>query len=112
MSFKGTMFHYILKYRHLMKGKLKAEVIDENSDINLIRRESEEAAEKLVKKLRELGQADFQDFYAEWVKVENAPENKIVYIFIPWHIVLHYNRSTTFINHTSYFRKVLVRFSN
>ncbi len=54
MSFKGTMFHYILKYRHLMKGKLKAEVIDENSDINLIRRESEEAAEKLVKKLREL----------------------------------------------------------
>ena len=38
MSFKGTMFHYMLKYRHLMKGKLKAEVIDENSDINLIRR--------------------------------------------------------------------------
>lgn len=83
MSFKGTMFHYMLKYRHLMKGKLKAEVIDENSDINLIRRESEEAAEKLVKKIEGITyeQADFQDFYAEWVKVENAPENKIVLYF-------------------------------
>ena len=39
MSFKGKLFHYALKNRHILKGKLKAEIIDKDTCIEKLRYE-------------------------------------------------------------------------
>lgn len=83
MSIKGKIFHVILRYRHLMKGKLVADVIDENTSIETLRRENDEMAAKLVKKIEgeNYQQANFPKFYAEWVLIDHAPKDKVVLYF-------------------------------
>ncbi|MCX7709238.1 MAG: alpha/beta hydrolase [Clostridia bacterium] len=83
MSFKGKMFHVMLKNRHLLKGHLRREVIDENTSIEKDRRETEIMADRLVKKIEGVTykKADFGAFYAEWVHLKNAPEDKAVLYF-------------------------------
>lgn len=49
MSFKGRMIHFLMRYRHLLKGQLKRKVIDKNTSIEELRRKSNESASKLVK---------------------------------------------------------------
>ncbi len=51
MSLKGKIFHVMLKYRHLLKGQLKPEIIDKNTSIEKLRCESDEMAAKLLKKI-------------------------------------------------------------
>lgn len=75
MSVRGKLFHIMLRYRHLLKGQLKRDVIDENTSIEKLRHETDEAAARLMKKIEGVTyrQADYRDLYAEWVEVENAP---------------------------------------
>lgn len=83
MSIKGKMFHILLRYRHLLKGKLIADVIDENTNIENLRRETDAMAMKLVKKIEGVRyeESSFSDFYSEWVRVDNAPKDKVVLYF-------------------------------
>lgn len=83
MSFKGKLFHVMLKYRHLFKGQLKPEIIDHNTSIEKDRHETEEMAARLVKKIEGITykQAEFSDFYSEWVNLDNAPQDKVVLYF-------------------------------
>lgn len=83
MSIKGKLVHALLRHRHFLKGKLTASVIDENTCIETLRRETEEMAAKLVKKMEGVSyeQANFTEFYAEWVLVDHAPKDKVVLYF-------------------------------
>ena len=67
----------------MLKGKLRAEVIDENTSIEMLRRETDEAAARLVKKIEGVSykQADFPNFYAEWVLIDDAPKDKAILYF-------------------------------
>ncbi|WP_037372557.1 alpha/beta hydrolase [Anaerovorax odorimutans] len=83
MSIKGKIFHGIFRYRHLLKGKLTADVIDENTCIETLRRETDQAAAKMFKKIEGLSyqQADFSEFYAQWILVNHAPKDKVILYF-------------------------------
>ena len=83
MSIKGKGFHLLLKHRHLMEGKLRAEVIDEHTSIEALREKTEASAAKLVKGIEGVTYipADFPDFYAEWIRVDGAPGDKVVLYF-------------------------------
>ena len=83
MSFKGKLFHYALKNRHIIRGKLKAEIIDKNTSIKKLRYETDLMAEKLVKKISGIKyeKSNFPYFYSEWVKLEGAPEKKVILYF-------------------------------
>lgn len=54
MSFRGKLFHIMLRYRHVIKGKLKPDVVDKNTSIERLRKETDEMAARLVKKFRVL----------------------------------------------------------
>lgn len=83
MSIKGKLFHVMLRYRHLLKGQLKPEVIDENTSIEKLRQDTDEMATRLIKKIEGVtyNQAEYSDLYAEWVDLENAPQDKVVLYF-------------------------------
>lgn len=83
MSLKATMMHYTLKYRHLLKGKLRAEVIDKNTSIEKLRQDCDETAMRFFKPIQRINfkAADYSGFYAEWVEDENAPSDKAVLYF-------------------------------
>lgn len=83
MSIKGKLFHLMLRYRHLLKGQLRPEVIDKNTSIEKLRKECDEAAARLLKKTEgaTYNQAEYSDLYAEWVNPENAPQDKVVLYF-------------------------------
>ena len=49
MSIRGRLFHILLRNRHLLRGKLKPSVIDQDTSIDQLRRETDEMAMKLVK---------------------------------------------------------------
>jgi acetyl esterase/lipase len=73
----------MLKNRHLLKGHLKPEVIDRNTSIEKLRRDTEETAARLVKKTDDVSYipADYDGLYAEWVEPKNAPRDKTVLYF-------------------------------
>ena len=83
MSLKGKLFHILLRYRHLLKGKIRPEIIDKNTSIEKLRRETDEMAAKLLKKIEGITyrQSAFQGFYAEWVELKDAPTDKMLLYF-------------------------------
>ncbi|SCY46066.1 alpha/beta hydrolase fold domain-containing protein [Alkaliphilus peptidifermentans] len=83
MSLRGKIFHAMLKYRHLLKGQLRSEIIDKNTSIEKLRRETDEMAEKLLKKIDGITfrQSEFKDFYSEWVELKGAPQDKVLLYF-------------------------------
>lgn len=84
MSFKGKVFYYLLKYRHILKGNLKREIVDFNTSIEKLRTDCDETAARLVKIPPEITikeEANFKQFYAEWVIPNNAKSEKIVLYF-------------------------------
>ncbi len=83
MSFKGRMFHLMLRNRHLLKGHLKREVIDKTTSIERLRRESDEAAAKMFKLPPgiQIIKAQFKPFHAEWVVPEGADMDKVILYF-------------------------------
>lgn len=83
MSIRGKLFHIILKNRHLLKGKLRPQVIDRNTSIESLRRETDKAAMKFARDIDGISykKAEFTDFYAEWVCTNGAPSDKVVLYF-------------------------------
>lgn len=83
MSFKGRMIHFLMRYRHLLKGQLKRKVIDKNTSIEELRRKSNESASKLVKIPDgvAISQADYKELYAEWLIPKGAEEKKLILYF-------------------------------
>lgn len=83
MSIKGKGFHLLLRHRHLLEGKLRAEVIDNRTNIEALRAKTEAAAARLVKEIEGVTHtpAEFPDFYAEWIRIDGASRNKVVLYF-------------------------------
>jgi acetyl esterase/lipase len=83
MSLKGKMMHYTLKYRHLLKGKLRPEVIDQHTSIEKLREDCDTSARRFFKAIPGIDYVptDFPDFYAEWVRQEGAPMDQVVLYF-------------------------------
>lgn len=83
MSAKAKMMHYTLKYRHLFKGQLRPEVIDENTSIEKLRRDCDETAARFFKSIPGISfiPSNYPEFYAEWVESEEAPAEKVVLYF-------------------------------
>lgn len=83
MSFKAWCFHYFMKYRHLIKGKLRAEVISIDTNIQTLRFDTEQMAERLAKPIVGVTflESAFTEFYSEWVKVEGVPNDKVILYF-------------------------------
>ncbi|AFA49547.1 alpha/beta hydrolase [Acetobacterium woodii] len=83
MSSKAKMMHLMMKYRHLFKGKLRREVIDENTSVVKLRQDCDDAAARFFKPVAGIKYitADYEELYAEWVELENASQDKVVLYF-------------------------------
>lgn len=83
MSVKGKMIYFMMKNRHLLKGKIRREVIDKNTSIERLRFECDDAAERLAKMPDGVSfeKADYQPVYAEWIAPEGADINKVLLYF-------------------------------
>ncbi len=82
MSVRAKAMHYLLKYRHLMKGQLRPDVISFDTPIEKLRSDCERSAEKLGKPTQGVSyrEASFPGFYAEWVEPEGcSPEKAVLY---------------------------------
>lgn len=83
MSIKGQMVHILLRYRHLLKGNLKREVIDKTTSIEELRRDCDKAAARFGKIPDGIKfiESDYKPIYAEWVVPAGADEDKIILYF-------------------------------
>ncbi|MDD2402136.1 MAG: alpha/beta hydrolase [Clostridia bacterium] len=83
MSIKGQIMHILLRYRHLLKGNLKREVIDKTTSIEEQRRDCDKAAARLAKMPEGIKfiEADYKPIHAEWVVPARADEDKIILYF-------------------------------
>ncbi|WKY45697.1 alpha/beta hydrolase [Eubacteriaceae bacterium ES2] len=83
MSIRGSIFHFALKNRHLLKGQLKAEIISKETSIEKLRADTDKAAERLIKAQTDISfeAGTFPDFYSEWVIPQNAPQDKVILYF-------------------------------
>lgn len=83
MSVKGRMIHLMMRYRHLLKGKLRREVIDRNTSVERLRSECERSAERLAQ--MPVGvtaeKAEYHPINAEWIRPEGADESKTILYF-------------------------------
>lgn len=83
MSARGKLVHFILGHRHWLKGRLKAERIDLNTSVEKLRRDTDAAAEKMAKRSKDViyEAAGYEGLYAEWVRTETSPEDRMVLYF-------------------------------
>lgn len=83
MSIKAKMMRTMIRYRHLFKGRLRSEVIDQNTSIEKLRQDCDDTAAGFFKPLEGVNysKADYQGFYAEWVEPQSAPTDKVVLYF-------------------------------
>lgn len=83
MSVKGKMMHVMMRNRHLLKGKLKREVINKNTSIEELRRDCDESAAKFMRIPDgiSIATADYDACYGEWVIPKGVDENKVVLYF-------------------------------
>ncbi|MEL7654659.1 MAG: alpha/beta hydrolase [Bacillota bacterium] len=83
MSFKGKMMHVMMRNRHLLKGRIRREVIDKNTSIERLRFECNDAAERLAKMPDGISieKAGYLPVYAEWIIPEGADEKKAILYF-------------------------------
>ena len=57
MSFKSRLVRIAMRYRHLLKGHIKREVINQNTSISEQRKNCDESAEKMLRPNDEIGRA-------------------------------------------------------
>ena len=83
ISGKARLMHLMMRYRHLLRGKLRREVIDQNTSIEALRRECDESTERLVKLPEGISfvPAEGTPVYAEWVVPENSDPDKVILYF-------------------------------
>ncbi|MEI7885367.1 MAG: alpha/beta hydrolase [Clostridia bacterium] len=82
-SLRGKIFSIILRYRHLLKGQLKSQVIDRNTSIQKLRDDVEKSAAKMAKIPIgvEIQPADFPNFYAEWLIPRECKKEQVILYF-------------------------------
>ena len=78
MSAKGRMMHMMMRYRHLLKGQLKREVIDKSTSIEELRRQCDDSAARLIKIPDGISvvEAGYKPLYAEWIVSSDAEANR------------------------------------
>jgi len=83
MSIRGKLMHFMLRNRHLLKGKIRKEIIDENTSVEALRKDSNESAERLFKPIKGITytKAEYLGCYAEWVEPLNAPADQVILYF-------------------------------
>ena len=83
MSIRGKMIHFMLRHRHLLKGRLRPEVIDFNTSIEKLRADTDAAAEKMARKRRDIvyKEAGYEGFFCEWVMPQEATGDMTVLYF-------------------------------
>jgi len=83
MSVKGRMMHLMMKHRHLLKGKIRREVISKDTSVARLRKECDEAAERFSKMPEGITvvAAESAPVNAEWICPEGADESKAILYF-------------------------------
>ena len=83
MSIKGKAVHLLLRHRHLLKGQFKREVIDQNTSIEKLRRDSNESAARMMKLAQDIiiTSAAGSPVEAEWVRPSGADPRKAMLYF-------------------------------
>ena len=83
MSFKSRIIHLVMRYRHLLRGHIKREIIDKSTSIEKQRQNCDETAARMVRKTSDVKfvPIDYAKCYAEWVVPENANTNVAVLYF-------------------------------
>lgn len=82
-SFKGKFFALVMRNRHLLKGKLKPEVITKESSIIEMRANIHKSAMKMARKTSGVNvtPADYAGLYAEWLTPDGAPDDTVILYF-------------------------------
>ncbi|CEH34800.1 alpha/beta hydrolase [Romboutsia lituseburensis] len=82
-SLRGKLVRILIANKHLLKGKLKREVIDSSTSIEKLRNDIKTVAEKISKLPRgvKVTTSEFDKFYSEWIIPENCDENKVILYF-------------------------------
>jgi acetyl esterase/lipase len=77
------MMHLMMRHRHLLKGKIRREVITKSTSLDQLRRECDEAAERLgsVPEDIVIEAVDSAPVYAEWIIPKGAEERKAILYF-------------------------------
>lgn len=77
---KSKLFNFLMRHRHLFKGKLKKEVFDMKTSIEAFREECEKGAEKFGKLPEnvKVKHEKINGLNAEWIIPNGADENKII----------------------------------
>ncbi|HOV69052.1 MAG TPA: alpha/beta hydrolase, partial [Clostridia bacterium] len=81
-SVRSKLVRFMLKHMHLLRGRIKREVIDFDTSIEKLRENVTKSAARMGKlpKGIKIMAASFGDFYAEWVEPEGcSPEQAILY---------------------------------
>ncbi len=83
ISFKARLMRAFMRNRHLMKGRLTPETVDQNTSIAQLRQETDESAKRLVKPVDGISIRILEDapVYAEWVEPKGCKPDKMVLYF-------------------------------
>ena len=79
-SFSSKLFIGLIKHRHLLKGKLKPEIINERFDVHKFRDDIDKVSDRVNKVPKDV---DVQNVLAEgmnceWLTPQGAPQDKVV----------------------------------
>lgn len=78
-SFRSKVVIGLVRNRHLMKGKLKPEVVDESFSVEEFRRSvDQQSARAKMPKGVIVTPVTVAAMYAEWITPEGAPEDKVI----------------------------------
>jgi monoterpene epsilon-lactone hydrolase len=83
ISFKARLMRAFMRNRHLLKGRLTPETIDQNTSIETLRKDTDEAAKRMVKPTDGVSFqiAENAPLYAEWAKPQGCNAKDIVLYF-------------------------------
>ena len=78
-SFRSKVVIGMIRNRHLMKGKLKPEVVDETFSVAEFRRSvDQQSARVKMPKGVTVTPVTVADLYAEWITPDGAPQDKVI----------------------------------
>lgn len=80
-SFKGKLFNYLLRNRHLFKGKLKKETFDLNTSIETFREQCEKGAAKYerIPIDIQINPEVIEGIQSEWIVSEKTNHEKLIF---------------------------------
>jgi monoterpene epsilon-lactone hydrolase len=83
ISFKARLMRAFMRNRHLLKGKLTPETVDQSTSIEKLRKDTEEAAKRMVKPTVGVSfqTAEGAPVYAEWAEPQGCNTKDMVLYF-------------------------------